>query len=247
MVTAVVLTKNEEKNIVDCLERLSFCDEILVIDDDSLDRTEEIAKSLNAEVIKHSLNNNFSAQRNFGLEKARGDWVLFVDADERVGANLAKEIIQTINLTSFDGYYIKRDDTIWGRKLKYGETGGIKFLRLAKKKSGRWEGKVHEEWKINGRIGILSNSLDHYPHQSIGEFLKEINYYTDLRAEELHAKHIKVKWYDILLYPKLKFLLNYFLRLGILDGLPGLIFVIMMSFHSFLVRGKLWRLNQKKS
>lgn len=247
MVTAVVLTKNEEKNIVDCLEGLFFCDEVIVIDDNSEDRTEEIAKSLKAKVIKHSLGNDFSAQRNFGLEKAKSEWVLFVDADERIGTQLAKEIVQTIALNSCDGYLLKRDDTIWGKKLKYGETGGMKLLRLAKKRSGQWVGKVHEGWKINGKIGILSNSLDHYPHQSVGEFLKEVNYYTDLRAEELYAKHIKIKWYDILLYPKLKFLLNYFLRLGLLDGLPGFIFAIMMSFHSFLVRGKLWQLNQKKS
>lgn len=247
MITAVVLTKNEEKNIVDCLESLSFCGEILVIDDNSDDRTEEIAKSLNAKVIKHDLNNNFSAQRNFGLEKAKGEWILFVDADERINTQLIKEIINVISSNSYKGYFIKRDDTIWGRKLKYGETGGIKFIRLAKKGSGIWEGKVHEEWKINGRIGILSNSLDHYPHQSIGEFINEVNYYTNLRAEELHANHIKVNWYSILLYPKIKFLLNYFLRLGFLDGLQGFIFAIMMSFHSFLVRGKLWQLNQKKN
>lgn len=247
MITAVVLTKNEEKNIVDCLEGLTFCDEILVIDDNSHDRTEEISKSLKAKVIKHNLNNDFSAQRNFGLNKALGEWVLFVDADERISAQLAKEIIQVTSLNSVDGYFIKRDDTIWGRKLKYGETGGIKFLRLAKKRFGLWEGKVHERWEIKGKVGILSNSLDHYPHQSVGEFIKEVNYYTNLRAEELHAKHIKSNWYDILFYPKLKFLLNYFLRLGFLDGLPGFIFAITMSFHSFLVRGKLWQLNQKKN
>lgn len=246
MVTAIVLTKDEEKNIVDCLESLRFCDEILVIDDNSEDRTEEIAKSFNAKIIKHGLNNDFSKQRNFALENASNEWILFVDADERISEILAKEISIVTSSNKFDGYFIRRDDIIWGRRLKYGETGDMKFLRLAKKSFGQWEGKVHEEWKVEGKIGTLFNRIDHYPHQTIEEFLKEINYYTDLRAEELHLKGIKVKWYQILLYPKAKFLLNYFLRLGLLDGLPGFVFAIMMSFHSFLVRGKLWLLNQKK-
>jgi len=247
MVTAVVLTKNEEKNLVDCFEGLSFCDEILVIDDGSQDRTEEIAKRFNAKFIKHNLNNNFSSQRNFALEKASNDWVLFVDADERISRELGDEITKAVSVDKFDGYYLKRDDIIWGRRLKYGETGGIKFLRLAKKTLGRWEGKVHEEWGVKGRLGTLSNHIDHYPHQTIGEFLKEINYYTDLRAQELHSKNIKVNWYSVLIYPKAKFVLNFILRQGFMDGLPGLVFAMMMSFHSFLVRSKLWQLNQKKN
>lgn len=246
MVTAVVLTKNEEKNIVDCLEGLSFCDEVILIDDNSQDRTEEIARGFKAKVIKRSLNNDFSAQRNFGLEKARGKWVLFIDADERVSLELAKEITLATNSNKFDGYFIKRDDVIWGRRLKYGETGGMKFLRLAKKGQGVWAGKVHEEWKVDGKLNSLSNHLRHYPHQSVAEFLKEINYYTNIRAGELHARGVRIKWYEILLYPKGKFFLNYILRLGVLDGLPGFVFAVMMSFHSFLVRGKLWLLNQKK-
>lgn len=247
MVTAVVLTKNEEKNIVDCLEGLRFCDEILVVDDNSEDRTEEIAKRFNVKIIKHSLNDDFSKQRNFALENVSSGWVLFVDADERINEVLAKEISYATLDDKNEGYLLKRDDIIWGKRLKYGETGGMKFLRLAKKGLGQWEGKVHEEWRIKGKIGTLSNHIDHYPHQTVGEFLKEINYYTDLRAQELYSKGVSVRWYGILFYPKAKFLLNYFLRLGILDGLPGFVFAIMMSFHSFLVRGKLWQLNQKKN
>src|SRR5258708_3308004 len=152
MVTAVVLTKNEEKNLVDCFEGLSFCDEILVIDDGSQDRTEEIAKRFKAKFIKHNLNNNFSSQRNFALEKASNDWVLFVDADERISRELGDEITKAVSVDKFDGYYLKA-----------------------------------------------------------------------------------------------KFVLNFILRQGFMDGLPGLVFAIMMSFHSFLVRSKLWQLNQKKN
>src|SRR6266436_2363513 len=110
--TAVILAKNEEENIEECLKCLKWCDEILVIDDESTDRTIEIAKKENAKVYKHLLNNNFAAARNFGLERARNDWVLFVDADERISEDLARELESRImNYESgIQGYYLKRLD-----------------------------------------------------------------------------------------------------------------------------------------
>lgn len=246
MISAIVLAKNEEKNLVDCLESLSFASEIIVLDDNSDDRTLEVAKRMGAVTIKHALSNNFSLQRNYGLSKANYDWVLFVDADERVTDGLRTEILEFIkNSEDFVGAYVKRKDRIWGRELNYGETGSKKFLRLAKKNAGIWKGPVHEEWVVEGKVKTLNNPLIHYPHQTVEEFLKELNYYTDIRAEELFLKKIKVHWYSVLLYPKLKFLQNYFLKLGIIDGLPGFVFAVLMSFHSFLVRGKLWLLWQR--
>ena len=248
MISVVVLTKNEEKNIVDCLESLSWCDEMVVIDDNSEDRTLEVAKKMGAKVFARSLNSDFSAQRNYGLEKANGDWVLFVDVDERVSSSLREEIIQLTNnpINQCDGFYIKRNDFMWGKELKYGEVVNIWLLRLAKKNSGKWTGKVHEEWKTKGKIGRLRNFIIHYPHSTISEFLRDVNFYTDLRSKELFEKGVRSDFISILFYPSAKFLSNYFLKLGFLDGMQGLVFAIMMSFHSFLVRGKLWLLWQKK-
>lgn len=250
MISAVVLTKNEEKNIVDCLETLAWCDEVLVIDDNSEDRTVEIAQKMRASVFVRSLNNDFSKQRNFGLQKAKNDWVLFVDADERVSAELCAEISDAISSQiwrkqNLCGFYTKRRDFMWGKELKHGEVGSIKLLRLAKKDAGVWEGAVHEEWKIKGKTDKLKNPLLHYPHQTIAEFLQEINFYTTLRAQELYQQGVKVRWWEIILYPKAKFFYNYFIKMGFLDGLPGFIFALIMSFHSFLVRGKLWLLWKK--
>ncbi len=247
MISAVILTKNEEKNITACLESLSWCDEIVVIDDNSTDKTVDIAKKKGVRVYVHALENNFSEQRNFGLEKATGDWVLFVDADERISSALWYEIMANTNtpLDGYSGFYLKRQDSMWGKVLQHGETSNVKLLRLAKKDAGSWEGKVHEAWKVQGKKLTLKNPLMHYPHQSVNEFLQEINYYTDLRAEELYNKKIKTSWWSIILFPKVKFVSNYVIKLGFLDGLPGLVFALMMSFHSFLVRGKLWFLWQK--
>lgn len=248
MISAAVLTKNEEKNIVDCIESLSWCDEIIVVDDNSEDRTKDIAEKMKARVFTHALDNNFSEQRNFALRQAQYDWILFVDADERVTPELQKEILLHVANPGnpYVGFYIQRRDILFGKRLQYGEVGNIKLLRLAKKEAGLWQGKVHERWNIKGSIGMLKNSLIHYPHQTLTEFLQEINFYSTLRAQELYDKGIKTNGFLIILYPKAKFFLGFVLKQGFRDGIAGFVFAILMSFHSFLVRGKLWLLWNKK-
>lgn len=247
-ITAVILTKNEERNIEECIKGLSWCNEILVIDDNSTDRTVGLAQKMKVTVLERSLNGNFSSQRNFALEKAKGDWVLFVDADERVSPSLAYEIQGKIaeNVESIQGYFIKRSDTMWGKELKHGETGQIQFLRLGKKDAGSWIGRVHEIWEIQGKTARLKNSLSHLPHPNLTEFLGEINFYTTLRAQELFDKNTKALWWHIIVYPKAKFFVTFFLKQGYRDGIPGLLMAILMSLHSFLVRGKLWLLYNSK-
>ncbi len=251
-ISAVVLVKNEEKNIIDCLETLQFCDEIIIVDDNSLDRTSELIEIFSKQrgglkVFKRELAGDFSAQRKFGVEKTTNDWVLFVDADERITPDLATEIKEAVSDNSnYGGYLIPRADSMWGKKLEHGETGNIKLLRLFNKKKGNLKGKVHETWETKNQVGVLTNSIKHYPHPTISEFLKEINFYTDIRANELYEQKTKVSFMSIVLYAKGKFIVNYFLKLGFLDGMPGLVHAILMSFHSFLVRAKLWTLWQKE-
>ncbi len=248
MISAIILTKNEENNIEACLESLSWCDEKIVIDDHSVDKTVDIAKKKGAKVFIHSMHNDFSEQRNYGLDKATGDWILFIDADERVSNALWYEIMQhsSESIDDCNGYYLKRQDSMWGKVLKHGETGKILLLRLAKKGTGKWEGKVHERWIVQGKTQLLKNPLDHFPHTTVTEFLQEINFYTDIRSEELFNNKIRPTWLSIMVYPNIKFILNYFFKRGFLDGLPGLVFAIMMSLHSFLVRSKLWLIWQNK-
>lgn len=242
-ISAIILTKNEEANIQDCMKSVAWCDEIIVIDDNSTDKTVTKAQKMGAKVISHSLENDFSKQRNFAIEHATKDWILFIDADERVPKELADEIKNLLKASAdVTGFYIKRHDYMWGKFLKYGETGNLYLLRLAKKNTGKWIGRVHESWAALGKVGELRYPLLHFPHATVGEFLFEINFYSTLRAQELKSQHIKTSWMGIITYPKAKFIQNYFLRLGFLDGTPGLILALMMSMHSFLVRGKLWLL-----
>ena len=250
MLSAVILTKNEERHIIDCIESLSFCSEIIVVDDFSEDRTLDVVKNTfpNVKIFKRKLDFNFAQQRNFGLSKATNDWVLFIDVDERVPKPLAEEIIEVTKSPSENvAYKIRRVDVLWGKQLQYGETGNTYLIRLGKKDAGKWIGKVHEIWHVKGNVGELEKAIIHYPHPTVAEFLKEINFYTTLRAQELYDKKVKTKWWEIILYPKGKFLVNFFLKRGFMDGIPGLLLALIMSFHSFLVRAKLWLLWEKEN
>lgn len=248
MITGIILVKNQEEQLSKCLESLTFCDEIIVIDDHSMDNSVKVAESRGARVYKRKLNNDFASHRNWAMEKAKNEWILFIDADEVVSQELATELYQQTSqfLTDLNGFYVKRVDFMWGRKLRFGDAGNTKILRLAKKSKGKWEGRVHETWEVLGEKGTLKNPLYHYPHPTVHEFLKEINYYSNLRAQELNDKRISVNIFSIILHPFGKFIINYFLKLGFLDGTAGMISALMMSFHSFLVRGKLWQLKHKK-
>lgn len=251
-ISVVVLTKNEEENIIDCIESLKSFDEIIVIDDYSTDKTPEILKKLSEDnekikLFKRELDQDFSSQRKFGIEKAKNDWIFFVDADERVTKELENEISDVFEIDDdkFSGFLIRRIDFMWGRQLSHGETGHIRLLRLFNKHDGKLIGKVHESWETKKMVGRFGSPILHYPHPTISEFLTEINFYTDLRAQELFTAKKKASFFSVILYPKAKFIKNYFIKLGFLDGLPGLIHALLMSFHSFLVRGKLWQLSQK--
>ncbi len=241
-ITAIILTKNEEANINACLKSVSWCDRILIIDDYSTDKTVSLAQETGAHIIRHHLKNNFSRQRNFALKQAQTRWVLFIDADERVSQKLASEIrkfIQNADREGYTGAYVIRQDHIFNKKIYYGEFGRIKLLRLGRR-VGEWQGKIHETWTFPGRKAILKNHLDHYPHPNITEFLKEINLYTTLRAEELYRQKKRAGIFSIMAYPLAKFLQNYCYRFGFLEGGTGFVLAALMSFHSFLVRAKLW-------
>lgn len=254
MISAIILTKNEQENIKDCINSLLFCGEIIVIDDNSTDETVELAKDFGAKVFVHKMDGNFAEQRNFGLSKAKGDWVFFVDADERVTPELSKEIINSTwiakgkNKSEFpDGYFIKRQDFFWDKKLNFGETSKVKLLRLARRDAGKWTRRVHEIWNIKGEVKTLNNSLNHYPHQTLQEFVEDIDNYSTLHAQEKDEQGEGSNLIKIIFWPIFKFLQNFLLRLGFLDGVAGAIVALMMSFHSFLSWSKLYLMQKNTS
>jgi glycosyltransferase involved in cell wall biosynthesis len=257
-ITAVVLTKNEEKNIRRCLKSVDFCEEVIVIDDYSTDKTLEkiqnpksqIPNKPKIQIFKRKLNGDFAEQRNFGMSKASNDWILFLDADEEISLDLKKEIISQLSVArnEIEAFYIKRRDFFWEKELKYGEVRHIRLIgliRLIRKDSGKWQGNVHEVYFTSKASGVLEGFLNHYPHPTLKDFLNKINLYSDLRANELYKKGKKTNVFQILIWPFGKFIYSYFIKLGFLDGPVGFVYSFMMSFHSFLVRTKLYMLYQQ--
>jgi glycosyltransferase involved in cell wall biosynthesis len=254
MITAVVLTHNNQSTIGRTLGSLLWCDERVVIDDFSTDRTLAIAKNFKTKIYKRHLCGDFAAQRNYGLSKVKGpvrnashsdvggEWVLFVDSDEVVSTKLRKEILAATASPDIHGFFLKRQDYLFGKALKHGEVGRMKLLRLGRKGSGTWMRPVHETWNMKGITGQLSNPLYHFPHPNVAQFLDGINTYSTLNAQYLHASGVDTNVLSIIAYPTAKFFLNYIWRLGFLDGTAGIIVAIMMSFHSFLTRAKLYML-----
>ena len=254
--SAVVLTKDEEKNIVRCLKSLNFCDEIIIVDDYSVDGTKnQILKiknqndKLNIKIFEKHLNNDFAQQRNFGLSKSINDWVLFIDADETVTNELKNEIMNQSTLGVSEAYYVRRRDYFWGKELRFGEVRTVRekgIIRLVKKSSGKWMGNVHEVFHTVKNISRLNSFLNHYPHPTLKEFINDINRYSSIRAEELFNRGVKTNIFEIIFFPFGKFIYNYFLNFGFLDDPAGFTYAFMMSFHSFLVRSKLYQLINKR-
>jgi len=253
-ITAVILTKNEEKNIERCLKSINFCDEIIIIDDYSKDKTVKIVHQVGVgrdrpvyKIYEKKLNNDFAEQRNFGLEKATNDWVLFIDADEVMSEELKKEIVSLFHgsIVKENAFYLRRRDYFWEQELRFGEIRKVRnrgIVRLVKKNSGQWMGTVHEVFHTANKVGQLNGYLNHYPHPTLKEFINDINYYSSIRAEELFNRGVKTNIFEIIFFPFGKFIYNYFLNLGFLDGPAGFTYAFMMSFHSFLVRAKLYQI-----
>lgn len=243
--SVVILAKNEEKNIQRAIQSVKFADEVIILDDNSQDGTLQIAKENGAVVYTRELNEDFAEQRNYGISKSTHDWILFIDADEELTNELQDEIKAVVQGNPhFLVYSIKRRDFWWGRELKYGETQKVRnkgLIRLVKKGSGTWTGTVHESFRTNESVGMFEYFLNHYPHPTLKEFLQEINKYSSVRAKELFKAGKKTNSWEIICLPVGKFILSYIIYLGFLDGASGFAYSFMMSFHSFLVRAKLYQ------
>lgn len=238
MLTVIVLTHNESANISRCLKSLRFCQEMLVIDDNSTDDTVKLAASLGAKVISHPLNSDFSAQRNFALTQVTTPWALFVDADEEVTPELAQEIVGMLPHAKAQAFTLSRLDYLWDTQLHHGDAGQTELVRVGQTQAGKWVGRVHEVWQTHGRTAKLTHPLLHYPHPTVVDFLRHINFYSTLRARELIDQNKRTSLFGVIFWPPVKFMYLYIFRLGFLDGMPGLVSAWIMSFYTFLTKAK---------
>jgi len=199
-----------------------------------------ISETIIIDESEFPLNNNYSAKRNYGLKTAKNDWCLFLDTDETPSPQL---ISYLNNFDYKNNIAFRRIDNFLGKELKHGETGNFYTIRLINRKTGKFIGQVHEVFDTKNYLKI-NYPIFHESHKSFYDFLNKINFYSDIRANELFDKKIKTNLFQILFYTKMKFIQNYFVKLGFLDGTRGIIHAFGMSFHSFLVRSKLWHMQQ---
>ena len=248
MISAIILARNEEKNLEELIPSLSFCDEVIVVDNDSTDKTADVAKKMGAHLISNS-STNFSTLRNTAQKKAKHEWILFVDADERISKLLQDEILAVVNAeSSHVAWYIPRIDIFWKKEVKYGELLGARLkgiLRLVKKDGGKWQGNVHEIFVPKGSTGTLKEHIIHHSHAGIADFLDTVNIFSTRRAEELYKSGTRLWALHIVAIPFAKFFYTYVLLGGFLDGARGFVYSFMMSFHSFLTRSKVYLLQNR--
>lgn len=246
-VTAVVLARNEEVRLKKLLPTLSFCQQIVVVNNTSTDKTEEVAVSLGATVINQA-GTDFSILRNSGLKQVETPWALFIDADETLSGDTKNEIIQIVNNPEIKtvGYRIRRINYFLGRKMKYGDMAHDWLVRLARKDAGTWRRGVHEVWAVKGEVGQLKNPLEHHTADDLTDYLEKIIFWAKLHAQANLAEGKKASFWKVLLYPKAKFIKSYLIQQGWRDGVHGLVYAMIMAWHSFLAWGDAWVL-QKKS
>ena len=252
-ISLLLLTKNEQSNLLKNFGWLDKCpniNEVIIVDDYSTDNTHIVAKKLknshtNIIIKKRKLDNDFSAQRTYGINQAKNDWILWLDADEVPSLELIK-FLTNFTPDNIKAYSFVRQNIFWNKALKHGESQQL-LIRSFDKTSGHFSGKVHETWISSSPIKKTSLTFTHQPNQDITSFLQKINFYTSIRANELYKQNLNCSLFQIIIYPLAKFFSNYIIKLGFLDGTQGIIVSLLMSFHSFLVRAKLWHLSQKSS
>lgn len=238
-ISAVVIAKNEEVQIGKCLESVSWCDErIVVVDDRTTDQTALVARRYTNRVLVRKWL-GYGKQKNFAINRASHEWILSLDADERVTPKLANEIQQVLKNPEYEGYYILFHTYIGKQRLKYGGMQSDWHLRLFKKSAGYFQGKfqgvVHESVEVNN-AGYLQEPMVHYTYKDRQEFLEKVKKYSALEAQELLQSGVTLGWKDKV-KPVLRFVNIYFRKLGILDRWLGLVNAYYLSYY-------LWRRNR---
>ena len=234
-ISATIITQDEQKNIARAIESLRCCDEIVVIDSGSADRTVEIAAKLGARVVEAGWR-GYAAQKNLAAEKAAYDWILSIDADEALSEALEGEIWQIKkNGPEYDAYTMPRMAQYLGRWILHSGWYPDRKVRLYDRRKASWAGDfVHESVQVQGSIGHLDCNLLHFTCDSISEHLSRLDRYTTLAAEDLVSRGRKIGWADLVLDPAWTFAQTYFLKAGFLDGVEGLTIAFMAAFYNFV-------------
>lgn len=235
--SALIITYNEEHNIKAVLENLDFADELIVLDSFSTDKTVEIARSFqNVKVVQHPFE-NYALQRNHAISLAKNPWILFLDADERITAELKNEIIQTIQKkNSLAAYNFHRTFMVKNAKLRFSSWQTDKIIRLFQKDKAHYSEQkiVHEKLIVTGEIGKLKNKLIHYSYNDYSSYRQKMINYGKLKAKEESIKGTNPTFFHFYIRPIYQFIYQYILRMGILDGKKGVIICYLNSLSVYV-------------
>ncbi len=233
-VTATIITYNEEDRIVECLASLSCCDKVIVVDSGSADNTRELAMAQGAHVIERPWE-GYSKQKNFAAAEAQNDWILSIDADERLSIELANEIVAwKAKNHSAAAFSMPRRVFYLGRWIKHSGWYPDRKVRLYNRRFCRWEGDfVHESLKVDGTIGPFKSDLLHFPYRDWNDHLARIARYTDLAAKNAQSRGRRGSVIRLVTAPVLSFIKTFFLRAGFLDGWRGLAIAYMGARYVF--------------
>ncbi|MBI3523101.1 MAG: glycosyltransferase family 2 protein [Betaproteobacteria bacterium] len=245
--SAILITRNAITQLPACLASLAFCDEIVVVDCGSNDGTVELAQGRGARVIQTGWR-GFGPQKQFAVEQARHDWVLCIDADERVSERLQTSILQVMAHPHQFAYRFPRCNRFLGRYLRHGEGYPDWSLRLFERRHARWsDDAVHEKVLTQSAVGTLDGDLLHESAETLETYLAKQARYTTLAAQQAHAAGKRAHLGHLLLSPLLRFIKFYFLRLGFLDGVPGLVHILIGCGNSFTKYAKMLDLQKRQT
>lgn len=243
--SACIITYNEADRIDDCLRSLAFCDDIVVVDSGSEDATRERAEALGARVLVRPFD-GYRSQKAFAVAQARHDWVLCLDADERVDATLREAIgkVQAGGFGTAAGYRFARLSEYFGAYLRHGNAYPDRVLRLFDRRRGGWRGEreIHESVSLDGSIGLLPGHLEHHPYRSLSEQMAKQEKYAHMMAAHMYARGKRASLGRILLSPCWRFVRGYVLRAGFLDGWRGLLYALVRVEYVRRKFVKLWLL-----
>jgi glycosyltransferase involved in cell wall biosynthesis len=248
--SAILIAKDEERDLPGCLDSLKglASEIVVVVSEDSSDRTEEIARAAGAKVSRRRFD-DYARMRQASLEAASGDWCLWIDPDERVTPALAAEIRSTLSADSsrFDAYDIPFEILFLGRALRWGGLGSESHVRLFHRSKSRFAGgALHEGIRVDGLTGRLDGKIVHEPYKNISEYLEKLDRYTTLAAEKRFAEGRRFSCWRHLILPW-EFFARAVLKLGCLDGFPGLVWAGLSAFHSWLKYVKLGEMKENPS
>jgi glycosyltransferase involved in cell wall biosynthesis len=242
--SVIVITRNEERNLADCLISVGWADEIVVVDSASEDKTVEIARRFTQNVYVRPWE-GYSAAKSFALQQCTSDWVLWVDADERVTKELAEEIQNVVNkeVGDFVAHEFPRRSFFLGRWIRHCGWYPGYVVRLFRRTAGSFsDSKVHEYLKIDGNVGRLDHDLLHYTDPDLRHYFEKFNRYTSLAAEGMEDAGSRFSLAQLIVRPAWVFVRMYIIKRGFLDGIEGFILSILSSCYVFTKYAKLWEL-----